>query len=252
MAVPVNPFICWDNRFADAEPVASSTYAGAAANIANFRPYTNWTPVTLPATITVDCGTPKYADCLGLFNHTLASSGSTIQVRGSTDNFVASDVLVATLVPDNNTASIVNFTSVAYRYWRITITGTVVPTLSIVALGVGLEFPTGLPYGFDPLARQVFGQTNISEQGLPLGKVILFEQWKQNVSFNFIPSSWLRTVFLPTWKIHLRGKPFLFAWDLTRYPTEIYLVEAGDSIKSPQNLPAYSTLSFDIKGVALP
>ena len=252
MPVPKNPFIGYDNRLADTTPVASSTGSGAAINLTDFRPYTSWKPATLPATVTVDCGSAKSADKLCFFNHNLFANGCTIEVRGSTDNFAASDVLLHSHTPAADKAFVRDFTSASYRYWRIRITGATAPTLTIIALGVGLEFPSSVPYGFSPVDRKVFGQTNISEQGLPLGKAVIFEQWMQSLSFQYLSSAWIRGTFLPAWKEHLRGKPFIFAWDLTNYPDDIYLVEAGDNIKIPQNLPTYATLTFDVKGVALP
>lgn len=251
MTTPVFPFIAWDNRFADATPVASSTLSGAAINLADFRPYTSWKPSSLPATVTVDCATAKSADKLAVFNHDLYTGACTIEVRGSTDNFSASDVLVHSYTPSSNSPFVRDFNSASYRYWRIRITGTSAPTLTVVALGVGLEFPDGLPYGFEPLARKVYGQSNVSEQGLPLGKAILFEQWSQQLSFKYLDKTWVRTTFMAAWKSHLRGKPFLFAFDLTNYPAEIYLVEAGDDLRVPQELPSLMSLSFEVRGVAL-
>lgn len=252
MAIPTKPFIAWDTRFADAVPVASSTMSGAAVNLADFRPYTNWKPSALPATVTVNCGSAKSADNLALFNHTLFSNGCTIEVHGSTDNFGTSDVTVASDTPTSDTPFVLNFASASYQYWRIRITGSTMPTLSIVALGVGMEFPTGLPYGFAPLDRTVFGQTNISEDGLPLGTAILFEQWVQQLSFNYVPNTWIRGTFLPAWKAKLRGNPFLFAFDLTNYPNEIYLVQTDGKMAAPTTLPLMSDLQFTVKGIALP
>jgi len=98
----------------------------------------------------------------------------------------------------------------------------------------------------------VFGSTNISEQGLPLGKSVLFEQWSQAINLGFVTNTWLRATFLPAWKAHLRGNPFLFAFDNTTYPTEIYLVESDGNLNTPTVAPDYSGLSFSVKGVALP
>jgi hypothetical protein len=251
MTTPAHPFIAWGNRFADAIPVASSTELGAAVNLADFRPYRQWKPVTLPATVTVNCAAAKSADSLSVYNHNLFTGGCTIEVHGSTDNFVTSDVTIATKTPASNLPFVLNFTIASYQYWRIRITGTSAPTLSICALGVGMEFPTGLPYGFAPLDRKVFGQTNISEQGLPLGAAVNFEQWAHKLNFQNVDNAWIRSTFLPAWKAHLRGQPFLFAFDLTNYPDEIYLVERDGDLTIPTSMALRSNLQFGIKGVAL-
>jgi len=248
---PAHPFIVWDNRFADATPVASSTISGAAANLADFRPYTGWKPSTLPATVTVDCGSAKSADCLALYNHDLFSKGCTVEVRVSTDNFVASDLLVDVLTPTSDAAIIMGLAFATYRYWRLKITGAAAPTLTIAALGVGLEFPVGLPYGFAPLDRAMVGQVNVSEHGLPLGSAVLFDEWRQTLNFQHVDNSWLRDTFMPAWLAHLRGSPFLFAWDLTNHPSEIYLVHTDGKVQMPTTIPNRSNLTFNVSGAAL-
>jgi len=252
MAVPIFPFFAFDNRFADAVPVASSTAVGGAAiNLTDFRPYTSWTPTALPATVTVDCGTAKSADKLSVFNHNLFTKGNTIEVRGSTDNFVASNVLVHSYAPPSDNAFVRDFAAQSFRYWRINILNGTAPTLTIVALGTGFEFPTNVPYGISPLDRDVVAQTNISERGLPLGRVILFERWAEKLTFNHVDQTWLRATFLPAWKAHLRGKPFLFGFDLTNFPNEIYLVQTDGKMDAPFPLPSKANLSINISGVAL-
>lgn len=249
----MKPVLIWDNRFADATPAASSTESGAAINLADFRPYTSWKPSALPATLTVDCGSAKSADSLSVFNHNLFSSGITVAVRASTDNFSASDVLVDSFEPTSDDAFVRTFASASYRYWRLSLSGSSAPTLSIAALGMLLEFPKSMPRGFDPLMRKSFQQTNVSEDGLPLGKAIMFEQWSETLSFHNLLSTWVRGTFLPIWKSHLVKNPFLFVFDLTNNPDEIYLVESGDMVNMPHsNSKTYMALSFAIKGVALP
>lgn len=250
--VPTKPFICWDNRFADAVPVASSTALGAALNLADFRPYTSWQPAALPATVTINSGAAKSADTLGVFNHNLFSNGCAIAVHGSTDNFSASDVVLATFTPTSDLPFVLSFPAASYQYWRILIVGTTPPILSVAAIGVGLQFPTGLPYGFAPLDRKVFAQTNISEQGLPLGKAVLFEQWVQQLRFDYVDNGWIRSTLLPAWKAALRGNPFLFGYDLTNYPNELYLVQSDGDLAMPSAFAGASNVQFAVKGVALP
>jgi hypothetical protein len=127
MAVPK---ILYDNRFRDAVPVASTTAAGTLArNVADARPYTWWKPTALPATLTVDCDTAKAADTACIVAHNLASMGCDVQIRGSTDGFSASDVLVASVTPSTDGPVWSAFASVSYRYWRLRIDGPGTPAI---------------------------------------------------------------------------------------------------------------------------
>lgn len=252
MTAPAAPFIAWDNRFADATPVASSTALGAAANLADFRPYTQWAPSVMPATVTVNSGAAKAADSLAVYSHNLGSKGATIEVHGSTDNFGVSDVLVATFTPANDLPFVLQFASASYPYWRIRVTGASAPTLSVAALGAGLTMPIGLPYGFGAVDREAMGQQNISETGQPLGSAIMFEKWKQTLNFQEVDKDWLRNTFIPAWKAALRGKPFLFAWCLYLYPNEVSLVQVPTPQKfsAPQFNARSCSLQFDVEGIA--
>ena len=250
MTAPVYPLIAWDNRFADAVPVASSTALGAALNLADFRPYTQWQPAALPATVTVNCGAAKAADSVAVYNHNLGSLAATIEVHGSTDNFVASDITLATLAPANDKPFVLQFASASYQYWRIRVTGATAPTLSVTALGAALVMPIGLPYGFAAVDRETVGQTNNSETGQPLGSVVLWEKWKQTLNFQEVDKDWLRNSFIPAWKAALRGQPFLFAWCLYLYPNEVNLVTSGGKFNAPQFNARSCTLQFDVTGVA--
>ena len=259
MPIPVTPFIAWDNRFADAVPVASSTNLGAAVNLSDFRPYRQWKPSVLPATVTVNCASVKSADSLSVYNHNLKTNSCTIAVHGSTDNFSSSDVTLASITPASDLPFVLNFNSASYQYWRIVITGTTAPTLSICALGVGMPFEDYLQYGFAPVDRVATQQLNISEVGQPLGNATMFDQFTQQLVFNKVTAAWLRNTFIPAWKAQLRDGMFLFAWNLPGYPNEVYLVNAsggsgssgGSSFSAPPVTPLYCTLTFSVTGAAL-
>jgi len=119
------PKLLFDNRFADAVPVASTTAAGnyAAANIADLRPYTWWKPTALPATLTVDCGSAKAADYALVYGHDLGSKGGSIAIEGSTDNFVNSIDRMVLTQPANDDPFLMEYASGAYKYWRAKIWG---------------------------------------------------------------------------------------------------------------------------------
>jgi hypothetical protein len=245
------PKLLYDNRLADGALVASSTAAGyAVGNLRDWRPYTWWKPASLPVTVTVDCGSARSADYFAVYGHDLFTRGCTVECRRSTDNFVANDVLVASRTPTDDKPFVVEFASASSRYWRLNITGSAAPVLAIAPIGAALVMPRRLNLGFDPTQRRVQGQVNRSEDGHPLGRVIHFEQWDQELSFGQISWSWIRGTWLPAWKAHLRGRPFLFGWDLTDNPGEVYLVQAGDGFDTPTVLGPYTDLRFRLTGVA--
>ena len=251
------PKLLFDNRFVDAVPVASTTATGnyAAANVADMRPYTWWKPTALPATVTVDCLSAKSANYALIYGHDLFTQGATLEVRGSTDNFAASNVLVATLTPTSNNPFLLEFGGVSYRYWRIKITGTTMPSIAIAMIGAAFVMPKYLTSGFDPLSRLLIsqggsGSMNSNENGQALGKIIDFEQFTQTLQFDNVAWSWLRSTWQAAWRSNLRGSPFIFSWDSVNYPSEIYLVNAGDHYSTPHQQGGLTTLTFDVSGVA--
>ena len=246
------PLILYENRFNDATPVASSTAAGNynVLNLRDWRAYTWWKPNAMPATVTVDCGAAKAADYAVVYGHDLGTKGATIEIRASTDNFGASDVLIATKTPADDKPFLLQWASAAYRYWRIKVTGATAPSLAIAAVGAALQLPRRLTRGFDPLGRTLKGQANRSEAGHPLGKVIEFEEWSEKVSLRNMTWSWLRTTWQAAWEAHLRASPHVFAWDPTDHAGELYLVSIKDQYRTPHQVGEYADLDYDIVGRA--
>jgi hypothetical protein len=246
------PKILFDNRLADATPVASSTATGnyAAANVNDMRPYTWWKGSAMPASLTVNCGSAKAADSALIYGHDLFTQGATCEVRGSTDNFASSNVLVATVTPANNNPFLISFGSVSYQYWRFNFTGATNPSIAIGLIGAAFVMPTYLNNDFDPITRTAIQQANNNENGYPLGKIIDFELWKQTLQFDLISWAWLRSTWQPAWRSNLRGQPVVVAWDSVNYPAEIQLVSVGDSYQTPHINGQIANLSFDVSGVA--
>lgn len=245
------PKIIYDNRFKDATPVASSTATGNynVLNLRDWRAYTWWKPSSLPATVTVDCGSAKSADYLWVWGHDLYSNGCTLELRGSTDNFGASDVLVATKTPTNNKPFLMLFNAVSYRYWRVRITGATAPSLAIVAAGVALDVLSGIRQGFDPLSRSIKGQANRTQGGFPMGRVIYYEDWSEDLQFELLTWAWLRATWLPAWDAHLKSDPFGFVWDPLGHPDEIYLLAALDTYQTPHQAGGLANLTLPVMGL---
>lgn len=243
------PLILYDNRFNDATPVASSTAAGFnVLNLRDWRAYTWWKPSAMPATVTVDCGSAKNGDYCVVYGHDLGTKGATLEIRGSTDNFGASDVLVATKTPADDKPFLLTWASVSYRYWRKKITGATAPSMAIAAVGAALQLPRRLTRGFDPLGRTVRGQANRSEQGHPLGKVLEFEEWAESIKLRNMTWSWLRTTWKAAWDAHLRANPHVFAWDPTDHADELYLVSIEGQYSTPHQVGEYADLEYKVVG----
>lgn len=248
------PKLLFDNRFADAIPVASTTAAGnyAAANIADMRAYTWHKPTGLPYTNRVNCGSAKAANFALVYGHDLFTQSATFEVRASTDNFVTSNVLIATVIPISNKPFLVEFGSASYQYWGYNITGPVgnAPSIAIALIGTAFIMPKFLTGGFDPMGKKSIQQTNYNENGHPLGKIIDFKQKSQTLLFNGVLWSWLRSTWDSAWDKSIAGSPIIIAWDSVNYPAEIQLGTVSDEYAAPHQPGGIADLSFGFSGVA--
>lgn len=241
------PSLLFDNRFDDATPEASGTASGNVLNLRDWRPYTWWTPDSLPATVRVDSGSARKANYCLVWGHNLGTHGATLEVRGSTDGWVGSDVLIASLAPADDEPFLLQFDS-EYAHHGIRITGTTAPSLSIVAIGEALQIPASIGEGFDPLKREMKGEALRSAGGNPLGTVFDYEEWQQPITFELLTWDWLRTSWVPAWKAHLRSTPCVFAWDPVSHPDELHLVKLGSGYETPHRAGSYADLSFEMSG----
>lgn len=241
-----NPKIFYNNVLDGSGLAASTTATGYNVdNLRDWYPFTWWKPTALPATITRDYGGAVSCD-YGL----VYGEAATYEIRGSTDNFSASDVLCGTITLTATGLGFVSFNSASYRYWRVKQTGSGTPAVAIAAIGAALDMPVPLDVGFDPVGREVNASLNRSIDGHALGRVVESEIWKGKLKFNFVTWSWVRATWLAAWAAHLRDKPFGFAWDPANYPLEVRLLAVDGGFETPHQPGSWSDLQFDVAGVA--
>lgn len=247
------PLVLYESRLNDATPVASSTAAGFdVLNLRDLRDFTFWKPSALPATVTVDCGSSKAADYLAVYNHNLGSKGCTIEVRRSTDNFAANDVLVDTHAPADDKPFVRLFSSVSSRYWRIRILNGSAPTLAIALLGARLEIPStsGIREGFDPIGRELVTQINRSNMGRALGNVVSWRRWRASLFFELVSWSWVRDSWQPAAEAWLESEPWLFAWNPDSYPKELrHVTMDASGWDAPHRAGSLTDLQVAVTGV---
>jgi hypothetical protein len=106
--------------------IADTSHASTdltGANVAQEHPSKVWRTGTSTATesVTIDLGSAQAATAAIIFAHTLLNTDSTIQLRGSSDNFGASNTLVATFTWIAG-PMVITFGSASFRYWRVIFT----------------------------------------------------------------------------------------------------------------------------------
>lgn len=224
------PAILYDNRFDDGVQVATTTDAGFdEANLEDWKVFTKWRPTStvIEQTITVDCGSAKSADSLGIENHDLFTQNATISVEYSSDNFAAdTNVALSGFIPTSDDIVYKEFTTQSARYWRFKIaTGyTAAPTISILVIGERLQFPFGVhDNNYDPDSYTIIAETQIAESGHLLGIATSYKRLELAPEWKFLASSFVDgdlTTFIDTHEL----KPFFWVWDFSGHATDLFLV----------------------------
>jgi hypothetical protein len=117
----------WHQNLIDATGVAitasSQVATLPASNVAHEHRKNIWRTGTSAAneSITFDLGSAKAATSVIILDHNFTGSDSAFQLRASTDNFSASNVLIASPALASSAMS-ATFGSASYRYWRFQFT----------------------------------------------------------------------------------------------------------------------------------
>jgi len=253
----VNPVILYDNRFNDGTPTATDTASGFdVRNIKDYRTYTFWRAASAGTKyITIDCGSAKSADALGIISHNLKTANASVSVESSTDNF-ASDVTVrlASFTPSSDKAFLKLFTSASARYWRIKIvTASVAPQVAVAMLGSRITFPYPPDAPYIPYSETIESNSSRGKKGHILGSVIRFKDIEISAEFSNIGRNWALNTFKPFWDSHASDlKPFFYAWDIDIYPDMVFYVYVDEGMKHsmPMSILQYiDSIKLQMRGV---
>ena len=230
----------------------ASTSAVDFPAIAALNPltYEFWRPTALPATWTLDAGSSVSGNYIGIASHTLGTSGCTITIQGSTNN--STYTTIDSITPTDNSPIMFLFGSVSYRYWRLSITGSAIPSVGVVYIGTVLEMLRPCYGGLTPisLSRDTVIRPNRSEGGQWLGRSVIRSGSSMKVGYTNLENNWVRTTF----KDFIDDAvvyPFFFAWRPDNYPEDVGYVWVQDDIK-PSNMGRNSLMqvTFDMSGLS--
>lgn len=228
------PIILYDNRYLDGTITATDTAPDYDFNnIKDLRTYTFWKADSSGTKyITVDCGSTKSADSLGIIGHNLGTAAAIVSVETSDDNITYTERL-AGFTPTNDKALLHTFIPASARYWRTKIVTTAVaPQIAVALIGKRLTFERHLQGSFDPTPEKIEGQSKRGKTGNLLGSVVYYHSMKMRADFRNITPAWIRDTFKPAWDEHLSLlKPFFFAWDPENHADEVFLVKITDKFE---------------------
>lgn len=122
------PAFIFGNYPAAATVVGLNLAAGqTAGDVLQANEDTYVSPAATTLTLTIDLLSPTSIGCFAMSGENL--NGITCELRGSTDNFAASSVVVsAAAAVSGFIAAWRSFTPASYRYWRLTVTGATTTT----------------------------------------------------------------------------------------------------------------------------
>lgn len=251
-----NPVLAYTNLLESASSVAASSEAVGfdVENAFDWLTFDFWKPTgSTSETLTADMGSAAAADYWAVYAHDAHTQGATLQLRGSTDNFSASDVLVDSVAPASGAPIVRTFTSVSYRYWRLVIVGgSAASSIGVFSFGPRLDMPDGMQIGFTPPTMSYNDEVLNSESqgGAFLGRSIVRQGAEGRMQFELMTPAWVRSDWLPFLE-HARIKPFFLSWDPTNYPAEAAYCWTDKQITPPQYSHAnYMRATLAFKGLA--
>lgn len=253
MTVPAKPFILCDNVLELGIPIATDTEtAYDALNLIDWRNYTFWQSESLGTKyVTIDCGSGKPVNTFAVVGHNFFTASATISLESSTNNVNWTERVAGFTVTSNDAFAKI-FVSATAQYWRIKIvSASIAVRMAILVIGTRLDFETGLQRDIDPNQQGISAESKVSELGYPLGTSIKFYPRNFSCQIKNLSDSWSTNTFYPIWISHLSKMiPFIWGWEITGHPTEVYLMRLKDNHKLDMPFQGIRrSLKLDLVGV---
>jgi len=208
-------------------------------------------------TVTLDMGSAVSADYVAMAGHNVFSTlgaNAKISVHGSTDNFSASDVTVATFDVDTDGPILGTFNSASYRYWRITIYETGLAThqslVGHLCLGARYSAPAelraGLKLPYEAIKDDI--RNNVAQKGNHIGRSVISQGVGSRLEVDLLDMTEVRGN-IRTFLAHAVKKPFFFVMDEVNYPNDVVWMWTEGQIDTPGGGSQYQKIGFNYNGV---
>lgn len=253
----MNPIILYKNYLANNTLTVTSTASGYSVNnLIDWRTYTKWKANSaadqeIDAFVDNDQAYLELAeggwleteggyleledgvapDAIFIFNHNLYTIGATITIQYS-DTGGASYTDLYSFEADTNKAILKTFNEtdvIVSQYWRIKISGaSAAAEIGILMLGKKLQFPWPPDNPVIPKQESMKLASEISQEGHLLGTVLAYNGIQINHKWSNLLRQWTEGTFEQFWNSHAKFiYPFVYAWDLTNRPDDIFYVRVN-------------------------
>lgn len=251
------PIIGYHNLLSTTNIVASAEASGyPASNLANPLTYSEWKGTSVSAAVTLTFTNSGYTDninYLGIAEHNLGTTGSSILVEGNTGSGYTT---IASLNPGDDTPIMFLFVGAVYTSIRVTIdpSGAEVPRIAVMYIGTKMEIERNIYVGHSPLAfsRKDNVVGGRSENGKYTGRIILSSGISGSIALQNLTAAWYRNNFeYGTFKDTARTEPFFFAWRPGTYPLEVaYCWTTDNPVPSNTGVNGMMAVTIGVEGIA--
>lgn len=256
MARTTAPLVSYNNLLVGSTVTFSTSRATDShpENVLNSVTYDYWTTLAGGTNwIAFDLGSAQQIDCFGIAAHTLASTGSTVQIQYDVGAGWV-DAATGDLSGQGDWTIFTKFsTPITAQNWRVYITNsTEAVSIGVIHAGPLLEFERNIYQGHKPI---LFGdvvkiKVNRSNTGRILGSSTIKSGAVTTADFTNITASWLRSDLYEFIQWFNDGKPFWWGWYVDRFNIDSAYCwrnrrEAMIKNTGPGDL---MSASFDIRG----
>jgi len=227
----------------------SSDVSGGVQALKNPLTYDFFSPALVPFRVTLNIGSVKPVNYVGIAAHTIGTNGNLIIVETSLNNI--DFVEQVQFLPNNNNQIMMLFEEVEAQYIRVRFVGGTPPKISVMYIGKALEMQRKIYGGHTPitLSRETVVRPVKSERGQWLGRSIIRSGVSTSYSWKHLTADWYRENFDPFVE-NCRKYPFFISWKPLTFPDEVGYVWTSDDI-APTNMGIrdYMEVTMAVEGI---